>query len=65
MPTYTSFQMQLYSVMLLEPQNEVLGSKTSLLGNSVVSLEMKSCQTHTHVQELNISKVDTCGKNTA
>lgn len=48
-------------VMLVKPQSEVLESKTSLLGTS----EMKPCQTHTHVQELNISKVDTCGKNTA
>lgn len=29
------------------------------------SLELDLRQTHTHVPELNISKVDTCGKNTA
>lgn len=53
--------MSFYSVTLVEPQSEVLEAKTSLLG----TLEMKPCQTHTHEQELNISKVDTCGKNTA
>lgn len=60
-PAETTFQMNFYSVTLVEPQSEVLDSKTSLLG----TLEMKPCQTHTHVWELNISKADTCGKNIA
>lgn len=54
MAAETTFQMNSYSVTLVE-------SKASLLG----TLEVKPCRTHTHVQELNISKVDTCGKNTA
>lgn len=60
-PAETTFLMNFYRVTLVEPQSDVFESKTSLLR----TLEMKPCQTHTHVQELNISKVDTCGKNTA
>ncbi len=57
----TTFKTNLHSVTLVEPQSEVWEAKTSLLG----TLEMKLCQTHMHIQELSISKVDTCLKNTA